>query len=183
MNKWIYYQSNTYLGDLWLGDNTWISDSRYVPSSIITWKNTILLGFHYLEFCPLCYFLCFQGTLLHTFLFSYECFLLYRGEFLVSCITHVHSLIVIWKNSKFKLSQQNLHTLTTNKNYLSTFARFGNNIWILCCYRIKETTCHRDTKNMMDFVTLNFLQSDLSCSYWYWWSIHAPLIDYPRSCI
>jgi hypothetical protein len=23
MSKWIYYQSSTYVGDLWLGDNTW----------------------------------------------------------------------------------------------------------------------------------------------------------------
>jgi hypothetical protein len=120
MSKWIYYQSSTYLGDIWLGDNTWINDSRYVPSNGITWKNTILLGFHYLDFFPFYYFLCFQGTLLHTSPFSSGCFLICRHEFPVSYIAHVHSLIVIWTNSKFKLSQQNLHTFTTKKNCLST---------------------------------------------------------------
>jgi hypothetical protein len=84
--------------------------------------------------------------LLHVFLFSYECFFLCRCEFPISYIAHVHSLIVIWKNSTFKLSQQNLHRLTTNKNCLSTFTRFGNNTWILCCCMTKETTCHGDKK-------------------------------------
>ncbi len=76
-------------------------------------------------------------------------------SFLFLILAHVHNLIVIWKKSKFKLSQQNLHTLTINKNCLSTFTRFGNNIWIFCSCVTKETTCHGD-KKCNGFCNLNF---------------------------
>jgi len=43
--------------------------------------------------------------------------------------------------------------------------------FLWCCVT-KETTCHGNTNNAMDFVTLKILQNDLGCFNQYWWSIH-----------
>ncbi len=142
---------------------------------MITWKDTILLGFQHLELCPLYCFLCFQSTLLHVFPFSYECFLLCRHEFPISYIAHVHSLIIIWKNLEFDLSQQSMHTLTTNKSCLSTFTRFSKNTWILFSLLPCDQgdNMSRGHKQRNGFRNPKFLQSDFGYFNLYQWLMHT----------